>query len=199
MANNKVNFGLKNCHYAICTETFNESTGWSTSYGTVKAWPGAVNMSLSAEGEDTDFYADDGVYYTGGTNAGYSGTFESAKVPEDVLEDVFGQQRDNDGLLVEATDDVKKYIAFLFEVDGDSTGTRICLLRCALGRPGIDAETKTNSTEPKTTSVDIKCLPRVDSDHYVKVTADGKTTATTSGAAKYEAFFDAVPVPSFGS
>lgn len=188
---NKVKFGLKNTHYAIVTETYNAENGeWSSSYGAVKAWPGAVNMSLSAEGSDTPFYADDITYFMTNSNLGYSGDFESALVPEDVHESVFGEVRDENQLLVEASTQQKKYIALLFEVDGDSKANRYCFYRCMLTRPNVEGSTKTESTEPKTESVSISALPRIDADHFVKCVADSKTTAET-----YNNFFNAVPVP----
>ena len=56
---NKVKFGLKNVHYA--TVTF-ASDGAAT-FGTPVAIPGAVDMSLSKNGDTYEFYADDGVYF----------------------------------------------------------------------------------------------------------------------------------------
>ena len=49
MAENKVKFGLKNVHYAVRT---------SGGAGTVKSVPGAVNLSLSPQGDTNKFYAD---------------------------------------------------------------------------------------------------------------------------------------------
>ena len=63
MAANKIRYGLKNVHYAKLTETVDASTGEvSYSYGTVKAWPGAVSMNLEPQGEVSNEYADDGVW-----------------------------------------------------------------------------------------------------------------------------------------
>ena len=99
---NKIKFGLKNTHYAVVTETTNPSTGVVTSsYGTVKAWPGSVNLTLDAAGEDTPFYADDSVYAMLTSNSGYTGTFESALIPEDVNLNVLGQTKTSDGLVTE--------------------------------------------------------------------------------------------------
>ena len=61
MEKNKVKFGLKNVHWA-------KITGYDEDempiYGTVKRLPGAVNLSLDANGENENFYADDMVYWT---------------------------------------------------------------------------------------------------------------------------------------
>ena len=60
MPENKVVFGLKNCHYAVITE---DETGAFT-YGTPVALKGATEISLDPRGETSDFYADDVLYYT---------------------------------------------------------------------------------------------------------------------------------------
>ena len=59
MANNKVQYGLKNVYYATVTVGTN-----SVTYGTPVAWPGAVSLSLSAEGDTNDFYADNIKYFS---------------------------------------------------------------------------------------------------------------------------------------
>lgn len=189
---NKIKFGLKNVHYAKVTETYSDATGkWTSSYGDVKAWPGAVNLSLSAEGSDDTFYADDVGYYITSTNNGYSGSFESAIIPSDVQESILGQQRDDNGLLVEASTQKKSYVALMFEVDGDTKAARYCFYKCMLTRSSVEAQTKETSIDPKTDSVSIIALPRLDEDHYVKVVADSETTTG------YTTFFDSVPVPTF--
>ena len=189
---NKVKFGLKNVHYSVVTENYSEETkSWTSSYTTPERWPGAVNLSLSAEGSDDPFYADDIQYFISSSNLGYSGDFESALIPDKVYEDVLGQKRDENGLLVESATDTKKYIALMFEVSGDSKAVRYCFYKCMLGRPNVDESTKAETTEPKTESVSIKVIPRAEEDHYIKCKADDKTTTG------YENFFNSVPVPSF--
>lgn len=47
MAESKVMYGLSNVHYALLTETTDPETGAVVStYGEVKAWPGAVDLTL---------------------------------------------------------------------------------------------------------------------------------------------------------
>ena len=189
---NKVQYGLKNVHYAIITETTALGVT-STTYGTVKPWVGAVNLTLSPSGDVNQFRADDSNYFTWGGSSGYEGSFESAGVPVDVVTDVFGEQRDDDDLLVESTGDTTKYVALLFEKGGNVKPTRFCFFKCQLSKPSIEAETTgEDGNEPKTVTCDIKVMPRADADGYLKVCADDTTDSDA-----YDDFFTAVPVPTF--
>ena len=156
----KIKFGLKNVHYAIVTETTNASGAIETSYGAVKAWPGAVNLSLDAQGGDNPFYADDGVYYMLQDNNGYSGDFESALIPEDVYTSVMGQTKDGNGVYTETNNDTKKFVAFMFEFTMDASARRFLLYRCSLSRPSIASATKGENVEAQTETVTITATPR---------------------------------------
>lgn len=191
---NKIKFGLKNVHYSVATETFNaESGAWSTSYGAVKAWLGAVNISLDAQGETTKFYADDGVYAMVGNNQGYEGDFESALIPEDVEIALLNRQLEaTDNVVYETGDDANSvtYFAFMFEFTGDATGKRYVLYRCTLTRPTIAGATKGDSLDVQTESVTITATPRLDPDRLVlSHTGD----ATTEGV--YNGWYNNVYVP----
>lgn len=97
---NKVKFGLKNCHYALVTLA---DDGTAT-FGTPVAMPGAVSLSLDAEGENEPFYADDSVYYMVSDNNGYSGDLELALIPESFLTDIMHETEDSNGVLYENKD-----------------------------------------------------------------------------------------------
>lgn len=191
----KVKFGLKNVHYAIVTETTNQTTGAVTSsYGTVKAWPGAVSISLDPQGDNTPFHADDGIYFMLDNNSGYAGTFESAIVPEDVQTSVLGKTKDVNGVISEKTTDVKKYIALMFEFTLDASGRRHCFYRCSLNRPSVASNTRGDSIEVATDTVNITCTPRPDDQKVVDyVDKDG-----AAYAGWYSAVYNgnAAPVPS---
>ena len=117
---NKVKYGLSSVYYAVATIA---SDGTAT-YGTPVAWKGAVNLSLDAEGDVTKFRADNVDYWIGQNNNGYSGTFESALVPDSFLKDVLGAQADQNDAIVEMQTLNTVHFALLFQFEGDATATR---------------------------------------------------------------------------
>ena len=80
MANkkNKVKFNLKNAHYAMLSV----SEAGEISYGKPVPMPGSVSISLDANGEPENFYADGVAYYVINNNMGYDGDLELAMIPE---------------------------------------------------------------------------------------------------------------------
>ena len=77
---NKVKYNLKNVHAAKLTETADDGGTPVFAYATPQAIPGAVSISLDAEGESSPFYADGIVYFRSVTNNGYSGDLEIALI-----------------------------------------------------------------------------------------------------------------------
>ena len=67
---NKVEFGLRNCYYAVITM---DESGRIT-YGAPKKLPGAVSITFDKSGDLIRFKADDIDYYTNANNQGYEGT-----------------------------------------------------------------------------------------------------------------------------
>ena len=164
---NKVKFNLKNVHAAKLTE---KEEGGSTKfeYGVPKAIPGAVSISLDAEGESSPFYADGIVYFRSVTNNGYSGDLEMALIPEWFRTEILQEKLDAKGVLVEnssVAESVK--FALLFEFDGDINAIRHVLYNCSASRPSIESETKEDTIEPQTDTITISCAP--DSKGNVRV------------------------------
>ena len=80
----KVKFGIKNVHYALLTD---ETT---PTFETPVAIPGAVSLSLEANGDSSSFHADDMQYFVTIVNNGYTGDLEVALFHSQFLEDIFG-------------------------------------------------------------------------------------------------------------
>lgn len=197
MANNKVKFGLKNVHYALVTETVATDGTVSSSYGDVKAIAGAVSLSMSSTASKSVFRADNSDYYVSYGEGGYEGDLEVARVNEDFLKDVLGFVEDNDKILVEAGAAFKtvNYFALTFEFDGDQKATKHCLYKCSASRPNIASQTtgEGGTTDPQTETLTITAVPRVDADKYIHL-----QTQDTTSTAVVEAWYTAIPVPTFG-
>lgn len=174
---NKVQFGLKNVHYALATVNSGVTT-----YGSPQAWPGAVSLSLDAEGDTNIFYADDVAYYTAIANNGYSGDFESALIPDGFRTTVMGETVSTGGIYLEDSNVQPKSFALLFEFNGDDSATKYALYNCKMNRPSIESATTEDGIEVQTVTGEITATPRVD-DGIVKGVCP--STATTAYAAWY--------------
>lgn len=187
MATNKLMSGLKNVYYAIVTETVGEDGKITSSYGTPKAWNGAVSISFSQNGSNDNFYADDAIYANLYSNTGYTGSFESALIPDDVYTEVFGFTKDSKNGVAEYSDAHNKYVALMFQFAGDALNRRYCFYRVSLNRPNVESSTKTDSPEAKTQTCDLAATARPD-DGLIKYYCE-------EGSDNYESWFTAVPMP----
>ena len=183
---NKVKYNLKNVHAAVLTATVAEGVT-SYSYGTPKAIPGAVSISLDAEGESSPFYADGIVYFRSYANNGYSGDLEIALIPEWFRTEILKETLDANGVLVEKADTTESVkFALLFEFDGDERSIRHVLYNCSASRPSIESETKEETIEPGTETLSLTADPR--EDGLVK-SRTGDTTDATTSANWYQAVY----------
>ena len=169
---NKIKYGLKNVYAAVQTY----SSG-SYTYATPVAIPGAVSMSLSAQGENSPMYCDDTVYYRTVANQGYSGDLEIALIPEWFRTTILKETEDNNHVLMEKSTDIEPvYFALLFEFDGDDKAVRHVIYNCTVARPSLESQTKEASISPGTEKLTLTADPR--EDGLVKCRTGGSTTTT---------------------
>ena len=187
MPKNKVKFNLKNVHYALLTLVNNVP-----SYGTPVPMPGAVSLSLDANGEPENFYADGIVYYVINNNMGYDGDLELAMIPESFRTDALGETLDANGVLVESSESELAAFALLFEFDGDQKHIRHVLYNCAASRPGIEGKTNEESREVQTETLTIKASPLPDGKVKSK-------TGDTTDATTYANWYSSVYLPDTSS
>lgn len=150
---NKVKFGLNMVHWA-------KIIGWSAdgrtpAYAEPVRLPGAVSLSIDANGESENFYADNQVYYVINNNSGYEGDLEIALVTTDFATEILGEILDTNGILVERNDTEVAQFALLFEFDGDKNHIRHVMYCCSASRPATEGSTTEDSKEVKTETLTL--------------------------------------------
>ena len=181
---NKVKYNLKNAHYAMLSIGENGAV----SYGTPTAMPGLVSISLDANGEPENFYADGEAYYVINNNMGYNGDLELAMIPESFRTDALKEQLDDKGVLIENAQVELAAFALLFEFDGDQRHIRHVLYNCSASRPGIEGKTNEESRDVQTEKLTIKAAPLANGMVKAK-------TGDTTDATVYNDWYKAVYMP----
>ncbi len=172
-AENKVEFGLSNVHYAPYTEGTNNEIIFETPIPI----PGAVSITSEPIGEATKFFADNMVYYVVNSNQGYEATLSIALIPQQFAIDALGEELDStDGVLNELANAQGKPFALLFQFEGDQKATRHVLYNCTANRPSISGNTKEEGTEVSPNELTLTASPiKIGEKLMVKT----KTTSTT--------------------
>ncbi|QOP54940.1 major tail protein [Lacticaseibacillus paracasei] len=181
----KVQFGLKNAHYAI----FNDD-GTTVTYTKPVALLGSVELSLDPEGSTEPFYADDVNFYNAVSNQGYKGKLKIARVSDQFRQDVLQDILDDKGVLVENSQAQPKQIALMFEFAGDLKATRQVLYNVTVSRPSESGNTKEDKIKPDTAELEFSAA-----DHPYLHTPKAKTTQT-SDPTVYDKWYDEVYITS---
>ena len=173
----KVQFGLKNVHIAKITEN-----NGAVTYGTPFALPGAVSLSLSPSGDENVFYADDIRYYVIAGNGSYDGNMVIAMVTDDFAKDILGYQEDATAhVLAESGDIQPSKFAMTFEIQNDEDARRYVLYNVSVSRADLSANTKEESVEVQTATLDISCSGAIDTGLVRAYTTEEAPAATHEG------------------
>lgn len=184
---NKVKFGLSNVHIAKITYGTDGNGLPTITYGTPFALLGAVNLTLDAEGDSADFYADNTKYFSASANNGYSGSLEIAMINDTFRTDILGETTDSKGAMIENKDDTISDFALGFQINGDSKNRRFWFYNVSAQRPSTASQTIETSKEPITDTLNITASARI-TDGAIKVFMEENSSNTT----QYNGFFSAV-------
>lgn len=182
----KVKFGLSNIHLFALTEEVDSGTGETTmSYGDAVAFPGAVELTLSAESDEPDpFYADDSVYYQpAAISKGYTGTLTVAKLPESIKTKFLNFIKDQDDAVIEVESTEKKYFAMTCENQTDDYPIKKVFYKCSFGLPELSMSTIEDSKEPQTDAIPITIIPTAEKFEYTDGAGVVRKTSVVSGTA----------------
>lgn len=182
MEENKVRYGLCNVHVGTVTMADSAPT-----FSVPKLYPGAVNMTLNAQGEQSIFYADNIAYYVTNTNNGYEGELEMAYLYDWFEKEFLGNIESQEGMIIETSEipSVSSYLMFQFE--GDKNATKYMIYNTTFSRPNIEGGTKQDTTEPQTTTIPFTSVPLV--TEFGNIVRAKVPKAATN----YETFFKEAP------
>lgn len=184
MANkNKVEFGLSNVHFG----TYDADQDGKVTLGEPVKVPGAVSLSLSAESESSDFYADDIVYFNSFTDNGETGDLTMALFPDEFKTQFLNYVELADGGIAKVKTKSNKNVYMAFEGKGDKEARRHILYNIALG-----AITREHKTMEGTKEVETEVLP-------ITLTGDNATgivkVSYSKNDAGYDKLFTTPPIP----
>lgn len=183
MAKNKVRYGLKNVHFC---EYIVDDQG-AVTLGTPYHLPGSTELTMDPESEETKFYADDVVYWSGYSDNGYSGELTNANFPDDFKTKFMNYITLDDGGIAQIKGMQNKTVAIIFEGDGDAEKRRGILYNVTIGQITRTHATVEDTIEPQTATLAFS----VNGDNQTGIVQ----ASYGPSSAAYETIFTNPPVP----
>jgi phi13 family phage major tail protein len=137
----KFKTGLSNLHYAV----LDENTGV---YGTPKKLAEAISASISREADTVYAYGDNTIIASARGAEVCSIGLETAKIPSDVIVELLGATKDENGVVRFSQNDVPRKVALMFEaqLDGGEVA-KFVFYEGTFAVEGDEFSTKTDSVE----------------------------------------------------
>lgn len=148
---NKVEFGISNLYVG----TYSVDTTGSVTMGTPYHQAGAVSFSPEEQSENSKFYADNVVYWSGFTGGTFEGDLEVAKFDDAFKTNFLGYVSKADGGLGIVKNVIKPDVYVAFQVEGDAESRRIIMYNCSLGGIKRSYSTIEDSKEPVTETIAV--------------------------------------------
>lgn len=174
---NLVITGLSRCYYAVMEDEGSET------YKNVKEFAGIREVSIAPKEESASIYAENRQWDTDVALGDIEASFDFTDVPDDVYIDVFGKKKSTNGGIIENANDVRPYVAIMFEKTLTSGVTEyVTLFKGKFTLPEDKTKTKEGKTEYQTRSVSATFLPLKSGiwKHYVRSNSDGFNSAEWS-------------------
>lgn len=167
-------------------------------FGSPQPQKGAVNLALDPEGEDYNFYADNGPYYSITSNNGYSGDLELAKLDDALAVPMLGYLVDDAGMVVEIADGEQKPFALLCQFKGDKKNRKMIFFNVKASRPNEEHATTEEGVEVTTQVLPLVIQPiEINGKNIVKGSLELLTTPSAENTLAYNNFFYQVILPEF--
>lgn len=183
MAENKVVFGLSDVYFG----TYSVSTTGTVTLGTPYHVPGAVNLSLEADTEETVFWADNVKYYVTNADNGFTGELEAAYFDDTFKTTFMNYKTLSDGGIAQIKGEDNETCYMMFQSSGDAENRRAIMYNVTLGPISREHSTIEGTKEPATATLPIT------------VVGDNGTGVTRvvygQSAGGYSTLFTSPPVP----
>lgn len=184
---NKVEFGISNLHVGTYTDDGNGTITLGTPYHQ----KGAVSFAPEEEAENTKFYADNIVYWSGYSGGSIEGDLTVAKYDADFKKQFLGYKELTNGGLANVKGANKPNVYIAFQIEGDAESRRVILYNCSLGPITREFNTIEDTKEPATEVISVTCTG--DNDTGVSMATFGEEDAG------YETLFTAPTAPVLAS
>ena len=148
---NKVEFGISNLYVG----TYSINTSGSVVMGTPYHQAGAVSFSPEEQSEESKFYADNVVYWSGYSGGTFEGDLEVAKFDDAFKTQFLGYVSKADGGLGVVKNAVKPNVYIAFQVEGDDESRRVIMYNCSLGGITREYSTIEDNKEPATETIAV--------------------------------------------
>lgn len=193
-ATNKIEFGLSQCKFAKLTKTVGADGAITNTYAAPVPLVGIQSMTLDPEGDTTNIYADDNVYFNYTANNGYSGELVFAYLSEAIQEALYGISKTAGGTVLERADILPNEGAILYQCQGDAKKSRHILYDVTFGNPSLEPKTKEDGIEATVVTIPYTAVP-------LELTGGERVTKgrVMEGADDYDDFFTAVEAPTIAA
>lgn len=180
---NKVEFGISNLYVG----TYTVAADGTVTMGTPLAIPGAVSFTPEENSEKSDFYADNGIYYSGYSGGSFEGDLEVALFPEEFKKQFLGYIELDNGGLATIKNAIKPQAYLMFQIEGDQESGRTIFYNASFGAINREYNTIEESKEPTTETIPVTVV----GDNKTGIS---KVTFVPSDAA-YATLFTNPPAP----